>query len=72
MLGMLYGCGLRSYELCNLKLSEVDFERKRIKQYYKNRVFENLENVKLWLHTFVRERIFLIKSLKVLLIITFF
>jgi site-specific recombinase XerD len=24
----LYGCGLRSYELCNLKLSEVDFDRK--------------------------------------------
>jgi integrase/recombinase XerD len=30
MLGMLYGCGLRSYELCNLKLSEVDFERKTV------------------------------------------
>lgn len=30
MLGMLYGCGLRSYELCNLKLSEVDFERETV------------------------------------------
>jgi site-specific recombinase XerD len=30
MLGMLYGCGLRSYELCNLKLSEVDFERRTV------------------------------------------
>ena len=30
MLGMLYSCGLRSYELCNLKLSEVDFERKTV------------------------------------------
>lgn len=28
ILGVLYGCGLRSYELCNLKLSEVDFDRK--------------------------------------------
>jgi transposase len=28
-----------------------------IKQYYKNRVFENLENVKLWLHTFVKENL---------------
>lgn len=30
ILGMLYGCGLRSYELCNLKLSDVDFERKTV------------------------------------------
>jgi len=30
MLGMLYGCGLRSYELCNLKLSEVDIERRTV------------------------------------------
>ncbi len=30
MLAMLYGCGLRSYELCNLKLSDVDFERKTV------------------------------------------
>lgn len=30
ILGMLYGCGLRSYELCSLKLSEVDFERKTV------------------------------------------
>jgi len=28
-----------------------------IKQYYKNRVFENLENVKLWLNTFVKENL---------------
>src|SRR5690554_1714335 len=27
MLGMLYGCGLRSYELCALRLSDVDFDR---------------------------------------------
>lgn len=30
MLGLLYGCGLRSYELCNLLQSDVDFERKTI------------------------------------------
>lgn len=30
MLGMLYGCGLRSYELCNLRLSDIDFERKTV------------------------------------------
>ncbi len=30
ILGMLYGCGLRSYELCNLKLADVDFERKTV------------------------------------------
>ncbi len=30
MLGMLYGCGLRSYELCNLRLEDVDFERKTV------------------------------------------
>ena len=30
ILGMLYGCGLRSYELCNLLLSDVDFERKNV------------------------------------------
>jgi len=28
-----------------------------IKQHYKNRVFENLENVKSWLHNFVKESI---------------
>jgi len=28
-----------------------------IKQYYKNRVFENLENVKSWLHNFVKGNI---------------
>jgi site-specific recombinase XerD len=27
MLGVLYGCGLRSYELCALRLSDVDFDR---------------------------------------------
>jgi site-specific recombinase XerD len=30
MLAMLYGCGLRSYELCNLLQSDVDFERKMV------------------------------------------
>lgn len=30
MLGFLYGCGLRSYELCNLKLHDLDFERKTV------------------------------------------
>ncbi|MCD8416109.1 tyrosine-type recombinase/integrase [Tenacibaculum dicentrarchi] len=30
ILGMLYGCGLRSYELCNLLLSDIDFERKTV------------------------------------------
>lgn len=30
MLGMLYGCGLRSYELCALRLSDVDFDRKSV------------------------------------------
>lgn len=28
MLGMLYGCGLRSYELCALRLCDIDFDRK--------------------------------------------
>ncbi|WP_299673100.1 tyrosine-type recombinase/integrase, partial [uncultured Polaribacter sp.] len=27
---MLYGCGLRSYELCNLLQSDVDFDRKTV------------------------------------------
>jgi len=27
---MLYGCGLRSYELCNLLQSDIDFERKTV------------------------------------------
>ncbi len=27
IISMLYGCGLRSYELCNLTLADVDFER---------------------------------------------
>ncbi|WP_223170396.1 tyrosine-type recombinase/integrase [Maribacter aquimaris] len=30
MLGMLYGCGLRSYELCNLLRSDIDFDRKTV------------------------------------------
>lgn len=30
MLAMLYGCGLRSYELCNLLQSDVDFDRKTV------------------------------------------
>lgn len=30
MLGMLYGCGLRSYELCALRICDVDFERKTV------------------------------------------
>lgn len=29
-----------------------------IKQFYKNRVFENLENVKSWLHEFIREKLY--------------
>ena len=27
------------------------------KQFYKNKVFENLENVKQWLHQFVKEKL---------------
>nr|WP_159024293.1 tyrosine-type recombinase/integrase [Formosa sp. L2A11] len=30
IIGMLYGCGLRSYELCAVKLSDLDFERKTV------------------------------------------
>ena len=30
MLGMLYGCGLRSYELCNLLQADIDFDRKTV------------------------------------------
>jgi len=30
ILGVLYGCGLRSYEVCNLKLCDVDFDRKTV------------------------------------------
>ena len=30
MIATLYGCGLRSYELCALKLCDVDFERKTV------------------------------------------
>lgn len=28
-----------------------------IKQYYKNRIFENLDNVKTWLHDFVKQKL---------------
>jgi integrase/recombinase XerD len=30
ILGMLYSCGLRSYELCSLRLADVYFERKTV------------------------------------------
>lgn len=30
MIATLYGCGLRSYELCALRLSDVDFDRKMV------------------------------------------
>ena len=30
ILGMLYGCGLRSYELCDLLQFDLDFERKTV------------------------------------------
>lgn len=30
IIGMLYGCGLRSYELCNLKLCDIDFDRNTV------------------------------------------
>lgn len=30
MLGLMYGCGLRSYELCELQQADVDFNRKTI------------------------------------------
>jgi site-specific recombinase XerD len=30
ILAMLYGCGLRSYELCNLLQSDIDFERRTV------------------------------------------
>lgn len=30
MIATLYGCGLRSYELCALKLSDIDFDRKMV------------------------------------------
>lgn len=36
-----------------------------IKQSYKNRVFENLENVKLWLHDFVKNRLTVEKILSI-------
>lgn len=30
ILGLLYGCGLRNHELCNIKITDVDIERKRL------------------------------------------
>jgi len=30
MLAVLYGCGLRSYELCDLRLSDIDFDRETV------------------------------------------
>ena len=30
IIDVLYSCGLRSYELCNLRLADVDFERKTV------------------------------------------
>lgn len=30
IIGMLYGCGLRSYELCKLKLADIDFDRRTV------------------------------------------
>jgi len=30
ILGILYGCGLRNFELCNLRISDLDFERKML------------------------------------------
>jgi integrase len=30
IIAMLYGCGLRSYELCGLRIEDVDFERKTV------------------------------------------
>jgi len=30
ILAMLYGCGLRNFELCNVKLTDLDFDRKQL------------------------------------------
>ena len=30
IIAMLYGCGLRSYELCNLEIKHIDFDRKTV------------------------------------------
>jgi site-specific recombinase XerD len=30
MLGLLYGCGLRNFELCNLKITDIQIERKQL------------------------------------------
>jgi transposase len=42
-----------------------------MKQFYKNRVFENLENVKLWLSNFVTEELSDEKILSITTIIFF-
>jgi len=30
VLAMLYGCGLRNFELCNVKITDIDFDRKQL------------------------------------------
>lgn len=30
IIGMLYGCGLRNFELCNIKQTDLDFDRKQL------------------------------------------
>ena len=30
IIATLYGCGLRSYELCNLRVSDIDFDRNTV------------------------------------------
>lgn len=30
IIGMLYGCGLRNFELCNVKQTDIDFDRKQL------------------------------------------
>lgn len=30
ILSLLYGCGLRNFELCNIKLTDLDFDRKQV------------------------------------------
>ena len=30
VLGLLYGCGLRNFELCNLKITDMDLDRKMV------------------------------------------
>lgn len=38
-----------------LKLNASEKIRAYIKQFYKNKVFENLDNLKLWLHQFIKK-----------------